>query len=170
MKYLLASAGLAVALTAQADATYVLYYGVIGDWTVLCGRDEVTKATSCDLSAPPPTLDVGMSRNVIVVRELAPESFEISIAVRDVVDPEQPASLWVDSAPPHEASIHQGSARWQGGEAASILTEMQAGSSLFYRVHLAPDGRPRDMEVPLSSFTRALTTYRDVARTHRVVE
>ncbi|MHA1571412.1 MAG: hypothetical protein ACTSWM_06295, partial [Alphaproteobacteria bacterium] len=50
-----------------ALASYVLFYRVIGDWTVLCSEDGAGQGRQCSLSAPPPALDIAGPRNEVVI-------------------------------------------------------------------------------------------------------
>ena len=71
--------------TAGAGVGFVLYFKNFGDWTVLCWRDTYSKERTCNLSAPPASLNYKFPPNVIQVDEVSGNQFEVSISVRDEV-------------------------------------------------------------------------------------
>jgi hypothetical protein len=155
-----------LALSASAVAGWVFYHHQYGDWTVLCWRDLGTNASTCTLSAPPPTMSGTAPVNVIQVHEYAPGSFQVALTIRDLVKANLPAYLRVDEQTIREAPVRDGLARWYGDDALEILVEMGAGKRLVYRVQTAPDGLPRDVHVGLDQFRDALARYREVIRSH----
>ncbi len=168
-----ALAGVLAALgiwTQAAAGGFVLYHKTFGDWAVLCWREMAGQKKACTLSAPRPSLSYKTPPNVVQVHEYAPDTFQIVISIRDLVDPELPAYLRVDRFEFRTARVEGSLARWFGEEAVELLVQMRAGKRLAYRVQTAPDGLPRDMNVSLAGFADALSTYREVIRSHGLLQ
>ena len=89
--------------------------------------------------------------------------------MRDIVVSGRPVSLFIDRHPVHETAVSNDLARWTGNEAKEILAEMRAGKKLVYRVHTAPEGLPRDTQTSLTTFGKALATYRQQLRVHSLL-
>lgn len=163
---LLVAVGLAAGSPSLAVSGYVFFHSTVGEWLVICWRELGKEQKYCRLSAPPPSLDYRLAPNVIEVREHAPGAFQVIVTVRDRPAPGMPLFLRVDARPLHESPIEKGLAWWSGDEALKIILEMRAGSRLVYRVQTAPDGMPRDMRIPLGTFSEAFDIYRRTLREH----
>ena len=136
---------------------------------MVCGRDEVTLAKTCTLSAPQPSLDLTRPQNVISVEETAANAFRVAISVRNSVFEGLPLFLRVDDFPAHAAEIVNDGAVWQGDIGRTIVAELNAGNAVVYRVHTQPAGEPFDTQVSLREFADALNAYRATLRVHGIV-
>ena len=177
MKYLMLATALSLGLgliglganaSAQA-ASFVFFYQTYGEWTLVCGRDEVSLAETCSLSARQPSLDLVTPQNVISVVEMAPNAFRVAISVRNSVVQGLPLFLRVDDFPAHAAEVVGAAAAWDGDVGRTIVAELNAGQAVVYRVHTAPDGAPFDTQVSLAQFAAALNAYRSTIRVHGIV-
>ncbi len=146
------------------SASYVLYYRVIDDWTVLCGEESPGQDRSCSLSAPPPVLDDLGARNEIIVEETSADVFRVAVAVREVAPSGTAVTVRIDGFPAHEAFLAAGRATWSGPEATLIIREGLAGQFLVAGVET--DAGIRETRVSLIGFSKAIETYRRVVRSH----
>ena len=175
MKHLFLAVALGLSLAgagsgAQAQATsFVFFYQTYGDWTLVCGRNEVTLAKSCSLSAPQASLDLKTPQNVISVEETSPNEFRLAISVRNSVVKGLPLFLRVDDFPAHAAEVVNSTAEWRGDVGRTIVAELNAGTAVVYRVHSQPYGGPVDTQVSLAQFPAALNSYRTTVRVHSII-
>jgi hypothetical protein len=169
-KYFLALLWCAVSATTAA-AGYVFYNKVVGEWTVTCWRPMSGDGKPCRLSAPLELLAPLTPQNMIVVTEVADDSYQVSLEIRDAVSAWLPAFVRVDGNQAHETGVAGGVAAWSGEQAVSILREMNEGQHLVFRIYTGPEGLPRDVHVALGySFTEAFTAYRQTLRAHKMIK
>jgi len=154
---------LLVAASAQS-ASYVIFYRVIGDWTVLCGEDRPGLGRQCSLSAPPPALDLKGARNEVVIEETSADVFRVLVKVREVSPRQSKVTLRIDDLPVHEAVLAVGEAAWAGTEATLIIREALAGQFLVAGVETSAGYS--EMRVSLIGFSKAIETFRRVVRSH----
>lgn len=155
----------ALAAVGLGAGGYVFFHKRSGDWAVVCSSQIDRKVKTCTLSAPPGRL-TNEPQNMMFVSEPAPDQFQVVLRIRDVVMPDHPAFLRIDSYKVHEAPVNNGAAVWQGEEAYRIAGEMRAGRAAVLRVQTIPDGMPRDTRVSLKGFRVALSAYRSAIRAH----
>ncbi len=148
---------------APVSASFVTYYRVIGDWTVLCSEKGPGLGRQCSLSAPPPSLDLLGGRNELVIEETAPDAFRVAVQVRQVASEGAKVTVKIDDFPTHEASLAAGSAFWAGDEAALIIRQGLAGQIMVVGVETSAGYR--EMRLSLIGFSKAIETYRRVVRT-----
>lgn len=156
-------------LAGPASAAYVFYYEVVGEWTIVCWRDQFSDQRLCHLTAPRDTLSYEFPPNVIMVEEYAPDAFQVAVRIRHDHVPGIPVSLKVDGNRTHETAVDGEFGRWTGDDARAILSEMQKGDQVIYRVQTPPDGLPIDTRVGLLGFRQALATYRGLVRVHGLI-
>ncbi len=152
---------LLVAASAQS-ASYVTFYRVIGDWTVLCGEDRPGVGAQCSLSAPPPALDLLGARNEVVIEEIAADVFRVLVKVNEVSSRASKVTLRIDDFPVHEAVLAVGEAAWADAEATLIIREALAGEFLVAGVET--NAGYSETRVSLIGFSKAIETYRRVVR------
>ena len=147
-----------------ALASYVLFYRVIGDWTVLCSEQQVGQGRQCSLSAPPPALDLTGARNELVIEETAAEVFLVRVNVREVAPSGTKVTLRVDDFPVHEAILMAGNAAWTAAEATLIIRQGLAGQ--FLVVGVETSAGYSETRISLIGFSKAVETFRRVVRSH----
>lgn len=147
-----------------AIASYVTYYRVIGDWTVLCSQDSPGQGRQCSLSAPPPSIDLVGGRNELVIQETSPDVFRLAVQVRQVSPQGAKVTVKIDDFPAHETVLRAGSGAWVGTEATTIIRQGLAGQILVLGVQT--NAGYREMRLSLIGFSKAIETYRRVVRSH----
>ena len=158
---------LALLAAEAAQAGYVLYYRVFGNWTVVCERDMASGTKACTMSTPPPQLSGGMER--LKITETGPDAFRLTAEMAPWADPAQPLSLRVDGHTPHPVTAKRwGPVVWEGGAAAILIGQMASGRTTLLRSH-DQTGGPRDESFDLTGFAPALTALRQNLRAHGIV-
>ena len=147
---------------APVSASYVLYYRIIGDWTVLCSEEGPRLGRQCTLSAPPPSLDLLGGRNELVIEETAPDTFRVAVQVRQVARQGAKVTVKIDDFPAYEAAIAAGSAVWTDDDATMIMRQGLAGQILVVSVETSTGDR--EMRLSLIGFSKAIQAYRRVVR------
>lgn len=161
----------AVGLAASGYASaYMFYRKTLGEWEVYCSAENEKAQKSCRLAGPPAKMGNKTPQNVLAVAEIAPDSYTITLEVRDLVMPDLPAFLRIDRYRVHEAPVKGGKAEWRDEKALQIVSEMRSGKIIVYRVQTAPDGMPRDTRVSLKQFREALRAYRVALRGHGLLK
>lgn len=167
---LLLVGALVLSVSGYASATYMFYRKTLGEWEVYCAAEHAKAKKSCRLAGPPAKLGSKAPQNAVVVAEVAPDRYAVTLDIRDLVMPDLPAFIRIDRYPVHEAPAKGGKAEWRGEKALRIISEMRSGKTIIFRVQTAPDGMPRDTRVSLKRFREALRAYRVALRGHGLLK
>ena len=152
---------LGAAWPADADAPHVLYHHVFGEWSVTCWEDILTKARSCSLGAPVPTLEQTARRSVIQIEESGDGTLKLSVVVRGAQALIIDVVLRIDGAAAHSGRADDaGRAVWTGTDARSIVGRLREGKSLTLRTRGPETDKARDEVFALAGFAAALADYR----------
>jgi hypothetical protein len=164
----------ALALLALAGSTapagaWVFYFRDFGEWRVICWRSYATATDpQCTLTGPPEVLS-SEPQNTVHVQEYRPDTFQVAIEVRGLIQRDAPVWLKVGAFAAHEAAVERDFGRWVGERGLRVVSEMLAADRLAYRVRYAPDGRPWERELSLAGFAEALAAYRTEIRRHGIL-
>lgn len=161
-RYAFAVLGVLWALLAPdgAEAQFVLYHVVHGDWTVTCARDMTTARVACTLTAPPPTLGLRRPTATIAVEDNAGGPV-LRFHVLGSVDANRPVLALVDSQAPVAAEPNRfGEGGWQGAEARALIDAMGRGHRLSLVWTAAAEPAVRTADFALGGFAAGLDDYR----------
>jgi len=151
---LIAALAALLVVSASADAAYVYFYRVFGDWSLVCALDEPSGRRTCALSAPIPQL--AAPRSVVDIRSDG-GGWVVLVRVLAGHRDDAPIYLRVDDHEPHQAKLDRfGHATWNGADAAAIVDEMKDAEGVVVRSFAGAEGQPRDEFIAADQFSAAL--------------
>jgi len=159
-----------LAVAGSAEAEYVFFHQVFGDWAVICSRVEAGKA-GCSLTGPPPTvaqlgapgLGAPPSRITVTGNE---QSLRVRLRIFARMEDAAPVRLTVKGEGSFKTKVNRyGEARWTGSEAEDLIGDFTGGNRIVL-VYRKADGREQRETIGLGGFRAALATWQ--ARTRQL--